>query len=231
MMRSSVTVTGVALLATLAGHDPLEAQGWPKGRARIVGTVIDTVSRRPIVRARICRLVPLAANYQGQMCAEPDTAGRYVLDSLPAGQQVVTVHCSGVRVLDTRLLRVDTLRVDDDQMARIDVRTTAEQCDMRPYVVRRGTFAGHWVSGFEESRFQPCDGSPGGWLTLRASAVPPALTWPRSNDPYHPSVFVRFEGTVRGPWHYGHMGMSAYEFIADRLIEARPPGRENCSGP
>ena len=40
------------------------------------------------------------------------------------------------------------------EVRRFDVRASTAGCDMRPFRMERAAFAGHWTSGFEESRFE-----------------------------------------------------------------------------
>ncbi|HYC52070.1 MAG TPA: carboxypeptidase-like regulatory domain-containing protein [Gemmatimonadaceae bacterium] len=218
------------LLATVAASSMYAQAQWPKGRARIVGTVVDTATMRPIMRTQICRLVDLEGGQRGRLCASPDTAGRYVFDSLPPGIQVVTYVCSGVRILDGHLLLTDTLRVENDETALRELWTSASSCDMRPFEIRRGTFAGIWTFGFEESHFGVCGGSvPGGWLSLRKEAYDSTMKWPKQNDMVRPSYFLRFEGEIRGPWHYGHMGVSSRQVTVNRLLEVRSVEDAPCN--
>lgn len=199
----------------------------PSGRARVVGSVVDSATLRPIVRTQICAEIPDGA-YGRRRCATPDTSGRYVLDSLPVGRRVVTFNCTVRSSYYGRLLRADTLNLQNDAIARIDVRVAAEDCDMQPFIQRHGVFAGHWTSGFEESRFIACGDTVSGWLDFRPGAVEKEMKWPEQNDRSYPTYFVRFEGVFRGPWHYGHMGVSRYEYDGERLLEVRAANPANC---
>jgi hypothetical protein len=214
----------LALPAVLAGQ-PV----FPRGSAQIVGTVVDSSTGRAIIRTRICREVDLRAPYgRGIRCATPDSLGRFSLDSLPEDRQVVTVTCSGERILDVRLLRQDTITLGPGAVTRIDVRTDAAECDMRPFIERRGEFTGYYRFGFEESAFTPCGESVSAWVTFGPQAAERHVVWPKQNDPYYPSYFVRWTGTLRGPWHYGHLGVSQYEVVVDRILEVRHPGRRTA---
>jgi hypothetical protein len=215
-----VPVTRVALFALavfLLTADRGEAQPVSsRGRARVVGIVVDSTTGRPIVRSRICR--------EGVVCASPDTTGDYVLDSLPAGIQALTATCSG---LGERTLAHDTLVVAEGEEARFDVRTSGSRCNMRPFIVRRGVFEGHYTSGYEESRFRPCNDSIIAWAELSRAVIESGPEWPKVNG-YVRTYFVRWRGTLRGPWRYGHMGVSAYEIRVDTILAVRRSGRSDC---
>jgi hypothetical protein len=202
---------------------------WPRGTARVAGMVLDSATGRPIIRTRICREVDLNPPYgRGVLCASPDSTGRYVLDSLPDGRQVVTADCSGERILGGRRLRLDTLEVGSGMEARLDVSTSAAGCDMRPFTTRRGLFRGQYVTGFEESSFRACGDSVSAWVRFVGSATDSRAEWPKPNDKYYPSFYVEWEGTLRGPWHYGHMGVARYEMEVERVRIVRRPSRSDC---
>lgn len=221
----TLTLAAVATIST-----PLDAQPkWPKGTARVVGTIVDSVSGKPILRTRVCRLVELGVPYgQGQVCASPDTTGRYVLDSLPDGAQALSISCDGITPFTGRRLRVDTLLVGAGEEARLDVHTPALTCDMRPFVIKRAVYRGHYRAGFEESRFETCDGSIGAWVTFTQAANSGGPKWPKPNDKYYPTFYVEWEGVLRGPWQYGHMGVSTYELTVERVIKVSRPKKADC---
>jgi hypothetical protein len=113
--------------------------------------------------------------------------------------------------------------------------------------VRRvaGIFQGHYTPGFESSDFVPC--SADGWFipgdsleAYKYDARRAWVTWPQSvgdgvkwpdapRDSYgNPRYYVRWRGTVVGPGHYGHMGVSPFEFVVDAVLELRPPTAKDC---
>ena len=218
-----VVLALISAASLLLIADTANAQ-WPKGRGRIVGTVLDSATGRPIIRTRICYH---PGNNYG-ICAHPDSTGRYVLDSIAPGAHVVSFQCSAERGLMGRLLRFDTVATRDDEDTRLDVRAASTGCDMRPYREERATFAGHWRFGFEESRFTPCSDSFSGWFDFAPGARSDTIKWPKQNDRFYPTVFLRFEGVVRGPWSYGHGGGSKYQFVAERVIATRDESLTNC---
>jgi len=202
---------------------------YPRGTARVTGTVTDARTGRPILRAWICRKVELNAPYgHGMLCASPDSTGRYLLDSLPDGPQVVTVQCSGRMLLSGRLLRQDTLDLSPGEEARIDVLNDGLGCDMRPLTVRRGVFRGRYQSGFESSSFRPCGDSVTAWTEFSPAARDSGPKWPNLKGEGYPTYYVRWQGTRTGPWHYGHLGGASYEMRVDRVLEVRRPRRWDC---
>lgn len=219
----------LAAITLAASSAALPAQSvWPRGTAQVRGIVIDSATGKAIVRAKICREVELGASYgRGVVCASPDSVGRYVLDSLPEGQQVVTVTCSSLRLIGRRL-RLDTLQVGVGEVGRLDVTTDAQGCDMRPFITRRGLFRGRYVVGFEESEFRPCGDSISAWARLGPAAMDSAPKWPKPNHKYYSRFYVEWEGTLRGPWTYGHMGVASYEMAVERVRVVRNPKRSDC---
>ncbi len=222
-------VTRVALFALAifaSAADRGEAQPVSSlGRARVVGIVVDSTTGRSIIRSRICGEVELEPPYgRAVRCASPDTTGRYVLDSLPPGIQVLTATCSG---LGERTLAHDTLVVAEGEEGRFDIRTSGSRCNMRPFIVRRGVFEGHFASGYEESAFRPCNDSISAWAELPRVVIESGPDWPKPTE-YNPRYFVRWRGTLRGPWHYGHMGVSSYEVRVDSILAVRRPHRSDC---
>ena len=218
-----VAATAAAVLAPLV----LGAQiPFPRGRAQIRGTVRDSLTGQPIVRTRVCSEVELPTPYgRGVLCASPDSLGGYVLDSLPAGRRVVTATCAGRKLLGGRLLRQDTVALGETDAVRLDVPADTTGCDMRPFVERHGEFSGYYRSGFEESRFSPCGAPASAWVEFGPRASAQRIRWPKPNDRYYPTYFVRWVGTLRGPWQYGHLGVSPYEFVVDSVLAVRRPGR------
>jgi len=238
LILNSTTVMGLSRFAStcfliavlLASPSESGAQAVvPPGRARVVGIVLDSATGRPVVRAHICgEVLPNSPTGPATRCASPDSSGRYVLDSLPVGSQGLTVTCSGRRLLEGTALARDTLAVADGQEVRFDVRTDAAGCDMRPFIVRRGVFLGHYTVGFEESSFLACGDSLAAWVEATPAAMRTGPQWPKPNNRYYPTYFVRWQGTLRGPWRYGHMGVSNYELTVDSILSVRRPGRSDC---
>lgn len=222
-------MTRVAVLALVillfTGHGSEAQATASRGRARVVGTVRDSSTGRPIVRTWICGLVDLGPpDGRVTRCATPDTAGHYVLDSLAAGTQILTASCWRLGV---NQLVQDTLRVAAGEEGRFDIRTSV-RCDMRPFILRRGVFEGRYTSGFEESSFRPCNDSIRAWAEISRNAIESGPKWPAIKASYNPTYFVRWRGTLRGPWQYGHMGVSDYEIIVDSILTVRRPRRSDC---
>lgn len=220
------------VLALAIGAPTLSAQPkWPKGTARVVGTIIDTDTGKPIMRTSVCRLVNLGVPYgEGQICASPDTTGRYVMDSLPEGVQALSISCDGITPFKGRWLRFDTLNVGPGEEARLDVHGPALTCDMTPFVIKRAVFRGHYRAGFEESRFGACADSITAWVNVTPAARKTGPKWPKPNGKYSATWFVEWEGVLRGPWRwrYGHMGVSNYELTVERVLKVRHPKAGDC---
>jgi hypothetical protein len=154
------------------------------------------------------------------------------LDSIPAGvPQHFQLVCDAGKAQGKQL---DTLTavLAPGEVRRWQVRALSQGCDQRPFVVQRAIFAGHWRYGFEESRFRPCDSLlPEAWLTFSPSArKDSSLEWPTGLDQYYPEVFVRVEGELVGPWHYGHLGVSDYQLTVSRMLNVAKASKKRCGG-
>ena len=227
--RCAHPIAAIVLAMAFIGGNACDAQPvFPRGTSRIIGTVADSLDT-PIIRTRICREVVLNRPYgTGILCASPDTSGHYILDNLPAGVQVVKATCSGRTILSGKLLAEDTLVLADGEARRFDVRASSAGCDMRAFSVRRGIYEGHYTFGFEESRFQSCKDSISAWVDFAPDVSKSPPRWPKLNDAYYPTFFVRWRGTVRGPWHFGHLGVSDYQIVVDSILMVRLPSRTDC---
>jgi hypothetical protein len=236
--RADLTTPGhrrfIARFLTLA--DTLDLQvvprtSPPRGRARVFGTVLDAAGR-PIIRTYICRDPRFnSPKWDVAPCATPDTAGRYVLDGLPAGVQILSASCSGERMMSGALVAQDTVDVADGQEQRLDMRGSSAGCDMRPYVMQRAIYEGVYTSGFEESGFYSCHDSIRAWASFAPTAFASGIKWPKPTDESYPSYFVRWRGTLQGPWHFGHMGGSSYDISVDSVLMIRQAGRSDCRDP
>ena len=226
MARAFLIALALLAVSVVDAHAQASA---PRGRARVAGVVLDGGTGAPVIRTRICaEAVPELANGRRVRCSAPDTLGHYVLDSLAAGTQTVTYWCSGRRASAGKVLARDTLVIADGQQLRRDVRADAGGCDMRAFTVREAVFEGRYTSGFESSAFLSCGDSVAAWVTFSPASGRARPKWPKPNDKYNPGYFVRWHGTLRGPWSYGHLGGSAYELVVDSILSVRLPGRSDC---
>jgi hypothetical protein len=223
MSLRRLLIAAAALVMT-ASALPAQTIGPPQS-ARVVGTVLDSSSGRPIVRSWIC--LDLAANpgLGALICTSPDTTGRYVLDGLPEGRQVVRIVCSGWSLFGGPALRIDTLEVGAGLEGRLDVSTDAASCDMRPYHIVRGLFRGHYSGGYE-SRFRACGDSVVASVRFARDALDNAPQWPKPN--YRP-LYVEWEGTLRGPWDNSQGQDPPYEFRVERVRLVRHSRDSDCA--
>jgi len=121
-----------------------------------------------------------------------------------------------------------TLRSGEHRIIHVD----ANGCDQRPFEVRTGEYRGHYAVGFELSDFVPCDGTPGhaAWVEWTEKARNQRLpTWPDSGVALtEQHVYVRWIGTIEGPYRYGHMALASYQLRVDSIIEVRTAGAGDC---
>jgi hypothetical protein len=231
----------VALLATLW---PIELPGQrPTGSAVIEGIVLDSATRTAPIRTSVCAWLP-----EGVMlwsaCADVDTvSGAFRLDSLPEGRREVGVACGTLSIFG-RTLTSDSIRVSAREPVRRNWTVPTSGCDRRPLRRLPGTFRGYYVSGFESSEFRPCSEDawflPGDSLETKrydqrrawarfVSGALDGFVWPRVRRRHGDArYYVEWRGTVVGPGHYGHMGISAFQLCVDSLITVRPPRRGDC---
>ncbi len=224
----------IGFILTLTCIQLVRAQVSPGGVASVVVDVIDSTSGKPIPRLTFYnRRISDGSEYGTTYRTVADTTGRLQLDSIPAGvPQHFQVICDQ-GLFRGKLLDSVTTTLQPGEVRKWLVRSSASGCDQRPFLVRRGMFTGHWRSGFEESRFVPCDSViPEAWACLLPGAGDlVAERWPKGLDAYYPEVFVRWEGVLKGPWHYGHLGVSDYQITVERILEVRKPSAGDCETP
>lgn len=237
----------LALAGVMSATPLLAAQQLAVPRSgTVVGTVRDSVSGAPLLGA-----------YVGPQCAgcgygtHSDSAGNFRLDHLPTGSTAIVLFCPTRTMGFGPSIDVREIEVHPAAPTRLDVRVPPGICLGERYMERAGVFRGHWTPGFESSEFVPCrdasvglaDGIAG--LLPRTPAFPPmawatfaehsrvrdGFTWPADaprDDWGIPTFYVVWHGTLRGPGTYGHMGVAAFEFRVDSVMEARRPGPEDC---
>ena len=236
---------GWTLALLMIGTAPVLQAQRPTGRAVLEGSVRDSVTGKAVARAHVCAS-PSSGRVQWSACAKVDTSSAaYRLDSLPQGRWHVRVICGTVGILG-RSIGSDSVTVGDSAAVRRDWVVATTGCDPRPLRRVEGTFRGYYTPGFESSEFVPCASDawflPGdslrvkpyderrAWARLQRASLPVNFVWPRvSRDKYgNPRYYVEWRGTVVGPGHYGHMGVSPFEFHVDRVLTLRAPRRGDC---
>ncbi len=199
------------------------------GSASLSGELMDTVSHLPVRRASVCELVGSVVK-----CRLADSLGRFVYAGLSAGEHTLTLSCdNGSRsVLRAgKLLHTLRLTLNAGEQRNIHLLVDATGCDQRPFDVRTGEFRGHYSSGFELSEFLPCPGTagPAAWVELTDRARhQEAPRWPELDQNSEYRVYVRWIGTIQGPYRYGHMSVASYELSVDSVIEVRAPTTDDC---
>lgn len=224
-LLACILVHGAALTAQNAGT--------------IRGAVTDSVSGAPVIGARAAAL---ESGRFGRVST--DSAGRYVLDHVPAGTWVVQLHCPSRTLLGRNLAR-RTVTVPARGDVVLDVRVPPGGCFEPDSSSRTGIFSGHYTAGFESSGFVPChdasrglaDGllpgqhlfEPSAWVTMSSTEQRQRIRWPkvRAGEAY-PRFFVRLHGTLSGPGKYGHMGVSSHGLAVDSVIQVRRPRSGDC---
>ena len=234
-----------AVLLTLSVTQAVAAQSRsvPATVVDIGGVVTEATSRRPAQRMWVCAYTPPRESSSSQPCAPIDSAGSYKLDHVPLGTVRLAVVCE--RLLGFgKTVALDTIVVVEPRFVRKDWSVQTLGCDTRPVRHLRGVFRGHYTGGFEESKFVPCPQDawflPGDSLDVYRydarmawAEIPGAtsINWPEKvpHNSWGSALFyVRWRGAVTGPGRYGHMGVSAFEFRVDSILEIRAPRRNDC---
>jgi hypothetical protein len=154
--------------------------------------------------------------------------------------------CGTIRLLVSRTLGTDSITISDSAAVRRDWVVGTAGCDPRPLRNVSGTFRGYYTPGFESSEFVPCAADAWflpsdslqseryprrrAWARFRRGSVPDNFKWPRApeDDFGNSTYYVHWRGTVIGPGHYGHMGISPFEIHVDRVLTLREPRRGDC---
>lgn len=214
------------LLLFLAWPSLSNAQTTTSSEPRPVfaGSVRDSASGRPVVRAFACS-EPEGQSY-ARRCTHADSLGRFLLGDLPFGVQKLVVTCYGVRTFDGQWIVTDSVRLTSpDTIVRHLVIDAAKQngsragCDMRPFREERVTMTGHWSLAFEQNEFRPC-GESIVVLPRVPMSMYESIKWPplrKGTILIGREVFVRFEGVIRGPAIFGGADGNGYALDVERV--------------
>jgi len=235
---SAVILSTFSLSYTLAAQSPVSEKV-----AEIRGTVTELASRRPTEKVWVCAYTPARVSTSAQPCVRTDSVGSYSIDHVPLGRVPMAVVCERLRGFG-KTVASDTLVVTEagSLMKHWSVPTTG--CDTRRIRRLSGIYRGRYTGGFEESDFAPC--AQDAWFlpsdSLNVYPFDAGRAWAefakgtsikRVRKVPHNSwgsaiYYVRWRGTVTGPGHYGHMGVSAFQFQVDSILEMRAPRRSDC---
>lgn len=242
----------VVLAAALLSLATIAVFGQPAiGQGRIVGTVRDSASGRPLIGALVA-----AQLMHGRV--QTDSHGRFALDQVTPGVQELELNCPSRTALGRRLL-VKRMRVLAGDSVVMALSIDMSLCDEPPYREITGDFRGHYSAGFEHSAFSVCadtrlgiapvataaddiDGwseviawvsfTPQGladWRRLQTTAAADSVRLVESRG--FGWQYVRWHGTLRGPGTYGHFGGSAYEMLVDTILYLGSGDRTVCQHP
>lgn len=230
-----------------AAH-PLAAQAgaWSPSLTISVREIpADTTGRE----LSVCSIFELAegSRIYTQSCARNIGATQFRFDSLPARVLTISVSCAqqGPFSVDVASLKLDLRRAVADTSILVAGR---KGCDPRKLRQEVGEFSGLYTPGFESSAFAPC--RTGNWLrpgdedakfafmsrawlyfTSAGKRSMEGLMWPsvpQTDSDGNPTFFLRVRGTMTGPGHYGHMGVSGFRLDVDSVIAVALPSAETC---
>jgi len=227
----------LSLVAVNAATHPADAQST----GVVSATVRDSLTGKPVIGARVTVWCP---GCYGRW--PTDSAGKYRRSGLPPGKFRLEFHCPSSTMLGAEILHRE-VTISPRTETVVNVHVPPGQCIEPAYSERTGVFRGYWTSGFEESRFIPCAdsslgvsapllpgkriGKPSAWADLSPSAWPRSLKGPKDVpvDEYrNPILFVTWHGVLKGPGSYGHLGVSAFSMLVDRVIDIRAKGPASC---
>ena len=222
----------IPLLALLPAALGAQDKAGSAGSATVRVMVRDSVSGRPIARAGI--------HAEGRIgLSWTDSTGRSLMKGVPRSS-VLIVRCPAERRLAGRVVLRRPLALQAGADTQVTVGVDAATCAEPPVTSVSGEFRGHFTSGFESSDFRPCNGLPpearvyddswgAAWVRFSKEAEKRPIRWPTSPDSEaYPTIFVRWRGTLTGPGAYGHLGVAAYEFVVDEILEVRRSRRSDC---
>lgn len=215
---------------------------------RVVGTVRDSASGRPLANA----LVVIIPNESGLQYT--DSLGRFSINWIRPGVVNFKMVCPS-RMPTGRTLLAKPLRVFANDSVVMVVRVDQTLCEEPSYREVRGQVRGFYSSGFEESRLVLCAdsmlGIPGipdmpdwsdqtAWVRFSPEGL---VDWnlPRpvsASDSARAldlggrgKIYVRWEGLLRGPGRFGHMGASPYEVTVEKTLYRGVGDGSVCSRP
>ena len=223
------------VLTMLSGAQPVFAQ-----LAVVRGTISDSATGRSIAGAFIAAVRSERAGRE-----RSGVDGRYVLDRIPPGVTELEFHCPSGTLLGWPVeVRPIQLRAGQDTV--VNVRVSATACGEPPYSERKGVFRGRFSYGFESSSFAPClDASlglsqprPTGvwfgeriWVRVDSVIASRLLEMAPNVAPDsmgNLSYFVRWQGVLKGPGTYRHMGIAGYLMEVDTVYLAVPRNERSC---
>lgn len=220
----------LALFAALLGPIlPLPAQ--PAWHLRVV----DSASGSPIRHAYLA--------FDRHWAASGDSAGRLDIDAVPATLREALVYCRPAHGAWQSLGAVQRVSLPTRPHDSTLVRLSGAACDSTQAPSRRVVLLGVGHSEYHGTWFRVCAASagllPNDLRAAAARARPYALVvaWmPFVRMPPGPRLpsdtsggtrrYMRAEGTLEGPGHYGHRGLSLYRFEVETvhaIYPARPP--------
>lgn len=216
--------------AAMAGS---RAAGPPRG-TRLELQLRDMVTQRPVAGA---------GTYLDQHpgLGLTDRAGKvvwYLDDAYAKGE--IQIRCPATRALSgRRIKRVPFYMEGNATVVTAGIRLA--ECIEPPERSTAGTYTGYYQSGFESSQFIPCQGLPedagfygyhpnGAWVELDANTYQQLRKqMPAGGGVLEQGIYVTWEGVLKGPGSYGHMGVSSYHFRVTRVLDASYSAPANCA--
>jgi hypothetical protein len=205
----------------------------PAGHGTLTGFVRDSASGAPVPGVTVAAGVGFPAR--------ADSSGRYTFHALP-GDQPLRIYCPSSTMYYAQQIPGATVEIRADSVRTLDLRIDRGSCLEPPHDSIDVELAGHYSTGFEESRFVPCPGEVErawgrslfaerrAWVRFSPAAreaSPPEWPAPDTSG-YGHRYFVRWRGRLAGPGTYGHFGVSPYLFRVERILEIRTPAPGDC---
>jgi hypothetical protein len=236
-----------ALCSTVAG-----AQSAPRFGTIFV-TVVDTSNAPPVRPFSVVTFVPSSPGNRDIFKDAPSvevSPGRFRIDSVPQDPAGIVVMCPTIKMFAMAATRAEVhLSVRAGETLYTTIKVNHAGCDPRPIRSEYRVFTGFYTSAFEESSFVPCGND--NWMTAGDSlamqkweprawvkwtnagygTIPSVTLTPKTRkDSYgQPQLYARLRGTMKGPGHYGHMGISEFEFTVDSVLAMSATAPKSCS--
>lgn len=203
-----------------------------QGAATVYGRVVEHESGLPLSGAGV--------SLRGPVHQKTDARGHYAIEVLEPGKVDLFVTCPTQARMPQRLIGLESEDVGAGERRRLDIVVDASRCTEPPEISIVDEFHGHWISGFEESSFAPCEslalprreGDPGEVriyveFAERVRGIP-ASQWPPGSMVEDGGIqhYVRWKGRLTGP---GELNLGDYELLVEEVLEIREPEAMDCA--
>jgi hypothetical protein len=229
MRYSSLLRIALVLIATACVHSSPTPESARTVTVRL--KVVDSISGEPLAHANV-------QTFPWTGLKATDSSGSVTLRKMPLWA-TLEINCPTWRLpLGPRIYQEQLILKAANKDTTIVKRVPTSTCLEKTPVDRE--CRGHWTTAFEESLFWPCEGLPmqadslrpvqrSIWAQMAPHVDARGVKWPEFSEPVeHATVYIRAAGTLDGPGHYGHLGVSGYQLTIDKIFEVRLSSPNDC---